>query len=311
MVLFRKESGEPVAIGGVCPHRYAPLAMGKLIGDLIECPYHGLRFDAAGSCVLNPNGNGHIPPKARVPSFRIEERDGLIWLWGGDPEHADPSSIPQLKYIEDPARATVTGSIHVDANYELYIDNLVDLTHAQFVHGDQLGVENYHNATLEITEADEKVHVEIAIPDSEVPPALKSLIGDTDQRGEFILTSNWQAPSIVTNDIQFKDAASHTLVYRSFGTHILTPETKHTSYYFYGLTRTHRIDDPEVDDAVRQWHLRGFSEQDKPIIEAAAQLMGDETDPLELGSAIIQTDGANLRARRILKKRIEQESNSA
>ncbi len=86
-----------------------------------------------------------------------------------------------------------------------------------------------------------------------------------------------------------------------------TPETEHTAHYFYGLTRTHRIRDPEADEAARQWHLRGFSQQDKPIIEAAARLMGNETDPLALGAAGIETDGGNLRARRILKNRIELE----
>ena len=308
IVMFRKENGEPVAIGNMCPHRFAPLSMGKLVGDIIECPYHGLRFDSRGECVLNPNGNKAIPKRARVPRYRVEERYNLVWLWGGDPRQADPATIPDLSYLEDPQKATVTGVLHVDANYQLYIDNLIDLSHAQFAHQDQLGVENYHNASLDIAEADEKVRVQIVIPDSEVPPALQSIIGGSDKRGNFILEANWQLPSIVTNDIQFEEDNTGSMLYRSFGTHILTPETEHTAHYFYGLTRTHRINDAEADAAVRKWHLRGFSDQDKPIIEAAARLMGGESDPFALGSVWLQTDGANAKARRILKSRIEMET---
>ena len=308
ILMYRKEDGEPVAIGNMCPHRFAPLSMGKLVGDVIECPYHGLRFDSQGECILNPNGNKAIPKRARVACHRIEERHNLIWLWGGEPGQADPATVPDLSYIEDPEKKTVTGVLHVEANYQLYIDNLIDLSHAQFAHQDQLGVENYPNASLDISEADEKVRVEILIPDSEVPPALQSIIGDTEKKGNFILEANWQLPSIVTNDIQFEDNDAKDLLYRSFGTHILTPETEHTAHYFYGLTRTHRIDDTEADEAVRKWHLRGFSEQDKPIIEAAAMLMGNETDPFALGSVWLQTDGANAKARQILKNRIELES---
>jgi len=281
--------------------------MGRLIGDRIACAYHGLQFDAAGNCVANPHGNKAIPPKARVPSYRIEERNGLVWIWGGDRDAADTARIPDLGYLDDPAARTVSGSLHVDANYQLYIDNLMDLSHAQFAHGDQLGVENYRDAELDVSESEQKVCVVLTIPDSEMPPVIRTISEEPDTRGNFVLESNWQLPSIVTNHIQFLKATGEA-AFASFGTHILTPETERTAHYFYGLTRRHRLDDPAVDEGVRAWHLKGFSEQDKPIIEAAARMMGDETDPLRLTAAPLPTDGGNVRVRRILKDRIAAEA---
>lgn len=307
LAIFRKQDGQPVAIGNRCPHRFAPLSMGKLIGDCIECPYHGLQFDGSGNCVVNPHGNKAIPPKAQVPSFCVGERNGLIWIWGGDREAADLDAIPELGYLDDPETKTVSGSLHVEANYQLYIDNLVDLSHAQFAHGDQLGVENYYNAELDVSEAQEKVRVVLTIPNSELPPAIRTMSEEPNITGNFILEANWQIPSIVTNHIQFLQASGDA-VFRSFGTHILTPETEHTAHYFYGLTRRHLLDDPSVDESVKGWHLRGFSEQDKPIIEAAARMMGGETDPVGMTNAPLPTDGGNVRARRILKKRIAAEA---
>src|SRR5689334_15975240 len=65
IVLFRDEDGEGVALSNRCPHRFAPLSMGKIVeGGAIECVYHGLRFNAQGSCVLNPHGE--IPKGAGV-----------------------------------------------------------------------------------------------------------------------------------------------------------------------------------------------------------------------------------------------------
>ena len=54
MVFYRTEGGDPVALGNVCPHRFAPLSAGKLIGDDVQCGYHGFRFGTSGGCARTP-----------------------------------------------------------------------------------------------------------------------------------------------------------------------------------------------------------------------------------------------------------------
>ena len=61
VVLFRAPDGTPKALHDRCPHRFAPLSAGKLVGDAIQCGYHGLTFDAGGACIRNPHGTA---PKA-------------------------------------------------------------------------------------------------------------------------------------------------------------------------------------------------------------------------------------------------------
>jgi vanillate O-demethylase monooxygenase subunit len=53
ILLYRKENGDPVAIGGMCPHRYTPLHFGKRVGDDIQCGYHGMVFGESdeGACL--------------------------------------------------------------------------------------------------------------------------------------------------------------------------------------------------------------------------------------------------------------------
>ena len=54
ILFYRKPNGDPVALHDMCPHRFSPLHRGTLDGEIVECAYHGLRFDSTGKCVLQP-----------------------------------------------------------------------------------------------------------------------------------------------------------------------------------------------------------------------------------------------------------------
>src|ERR1700692_2284553 len=68
IVFFRTEDGTPVALEDRCAHRHLPLSMGRLVGDLLQCHYHGLCYDGTGQCVKVP-GQEAIPPAARVKAY--------------------------------------------------------------------------------------------------------------------------------------------------------------------------------------------------------------------------------------------------
>ena len=82
VVFFRKEDGTPVALEDKCAHRHAPLSEGRLQGDAIECPYHGLQYDETGACVRIP-GQSTIPPGCAVRSYPVVQRWGWVWIWPG------------------------------------------------------------------------------------------------------------------------------------------------------------------------------------------------------------------------------------
>jgi nitrite reductase/ring-hydroxylating ferredoxin subunit len=49
----RLVGGQVFAVGGRCSHMFARLGKGKLEGTLLECPWHGTRFDVTDGCVAN------------------------------------------------------------------------------------------------------------------------------------------------------------------------------------------------------------------------------------------------------------------
>ena len=88
IAFFRDASGKVNAVEDRCCHRLAPLSLGRIEGDALRCMYHGLKFDAAGTCIDIP-GQERIPASMKVRSFPIVEKQKLIWIWMGDPALAD------------------------------------------------------------------------------------------------------------------------------------------------------------------------------------------------------------------------------
>lgn len=80
VVVYRGADGTPVALADRCPHRFAPLTLGKVTGDSIRCPYHGLMFGKDGACLHNPRGNGARPAALSVRSYPVQVQDGVIWV---------------------------------------------------------------------------------------------------------------------------------------------------------------------------------------------------------------------------------------
>lgn len=141
IVFYRKSDGKVAALQDRCPHRFAPLHMGKVIhGDRVQCPYHGLEFDALGACVHNPHGSRNIPSRARVRSYPVIEKHKAIWIWMGE-RPADAAKVPDFSVLDNVPQlhSTKRDRITIRANYELIIDNLLDLSHTSYLHEGILG----------------------------------------------------------------------------------------------------------------------------------------------------------------------------
>ncbi len=98
LAIYRAADGSAVALDAYCPHMGAHLAQGRVEGRAIRCFFHNWKYDASGRCVETPCLPGRSPAAAKVKSYPVCERYGLIWVWIGDtqPSHEVPAP-PELR----------------------------------------------------------------------------------------------------------------------------------------------------------------------------------------------------------------------
>ena len=127
VVLFRTGSGL-AALVDRCPHRLVPLSGGRVKDGLLECPYHGWRFDPTGTCVEIPGQVGDLP-RCRVGRYQVTERDGAVFLSKGDPTAPPYTHVMTGLNIHLRLVKSQTGSSLVDV-----AENILDATHTHFTH---------------------------------------------------------------------------------------------------------------------------------------------------------------------------------
>ena len=310
VVAFRREDGSIAALRDRCAHRFVPLSMGKVVGDTVECPYHGLRYDATGACVHSPVEKSAIPRAARVRSYPLMERHGLLWLWLGEPGLADPGLLPDFAFLDDPSRGNVGGAMHSKANYELVIDNLTDLTHVQFVHGKFLASEAFPRLTHTMRKEGDSVVKTLVLPRGKPPAFYAAGMADPGMLIDVTYEARWTPPSLVKLTITAcpSDEPGRRL-FETLSAHLVTPETATTSHYFFMNSRDHHVGDPAFDERVREWQRIGFGDEDKPMLEAQQRAIGD-VDPLSRWRVLLPTDAGAVRARRVLASKIAAEAAS-
>lgn len=308
ILVYRLSDGSPAAIADRCPHRFVPLHMGKQVGDMIECGYHGLCFDRTGTCVKNPVEGAPIPKAAKVRSYAVVEKFGALWVWLGETGNADESLIPDFSFLVDPDRATVQGHMPTKANYQLLIDNLTDLTHVQFVHGEHQGSEAYPHITTDVKQDGNTIYSYLTFPNGRPPTFYQNAVPDKERPIDLVYEVRWNAPSCAKLMVRAYVPGDRSVPLLEIqSAHIVTAESETTCHYFFANSRDYAIHDSEADERVREWQRIGFVEQDKPMLEAQQQSMGD-ADLMALKPVLLEADAAAVRIRRTLQSLIQSET---
>jgi len=158
ILLFRRDDGVAVALEDRCCHRQAPLSMGKLVGNVVKCPYHGLEFDSSGKCVKVPSQD-LVPASARVRAYPLVEKNHWLWIWMGEPAKADPKLIEDFHWMDDPAWRYGGNYLHVESSYLLLVENLLDTTHLPFLHPTTLGTDSFARSEFEVKREGDRITV--------------------------------------------------------------------------------------------------------------------------------------------------------
>lgn len=314
VVLYRGENGTAIALEDRCPHRFAPLSRGSIQGDNIACGYHGLVFDAKGNCAHNPHGDGAIPKGCSIKYYPVTESQGVIWIWMGEANQADPASIIDIGECDKrEGWASVHGYLNVKCHYELVTDNLLDLSHVPYLHSflssDGEPPAGFREERKVKVDGDTvwSMHWNYNCP---VSPLFSLLWDEAPAIGTLRAHMRWQPPSVLYLDTGFSAEDGRIDDGACFpGIHLITPETEHTSHYFYAVARNKKLDDVGLSEGIRTQINNAFEFEDEPMIEACNERMPG-TDLLELKPVYLPGDIAGMRARRTLKNLIQAEDNT-
>ena len=313
IVIYRTEDGRPVALEDACPHRKLPLSEGNLIGDTVECGYHGLTFDCKGTCVASPTQKGQIPSRAVVKSYPLVDRYRLIWIWMGDPELADPDLIFPVENYDDPTWGCTDGGVlDIDCNYLWICDNLLDPSHVAWVHVTSFAGAGTDDEALDVEKTERGVVVSRWIHGKPPSPYYADLLkfpGNCDrlQHYEMCLPGIGLNKSIYTPvGTGGPDKPHVDLTYVNISYNFMTPiDGDRTRYFWF----QHRNTDP-TDQAISEKMNAGAHmafEEDRLVLEKVHAGMNELITPnIDLGLDA----GAKL-FRRSLGKAIDAEQSVA
>jgi len=138
IVIWRSAAGDLTAFEDRCIHRLAPLSLGRCEGERLRCMYHGLLYDRTGRVVEVP-GQDKIPSSLRVRTYSVMERHSWVWVWMGEMA-ADEGLIPPVVGMDTDSTDYVFGhgQFDVAAEARLVTENLLDLSHVSFLHGESV-----------------------------------------------------------------------------------------------------------------------------------------------------------------------------
>ena len=132
LVVFRGPGGRAGVLTDRCPHRNAPLSIGRVRDKGLECAYHGWCFSSSGACTAIPGLDVDTGARRGVSSHATVEQDGIVWFWSeGDSEpDGEPYRLPDL----GPGMRQVSFVKDIEATMHATIENTLDVPHTAFLH---------------------------------------------------------------------------------------------------------------------------------------------------------------------------------
>ena len=320
VVIYRRQDGQPVGMEDRCAHRRLPLSMGRLIDDQLQCGYHGLVYDCTGACVKIPGqANETIPAGARVRTYPLVDRHYYLWIWMGEPALADPSLIPNFNAIgAGPARHRI--KLHLSCNFQLVVDNLLDLSHLAYVHSTTTGNPALaEDAVVKTVRTGDTVQIKRWIRNVMPSPTFVQF-GGYQGRVNLWQVSEYASPTYVRVSYGSSDANvalsedSDIWSHGAWGFNVLhgiTPETERTTHQFRYVAYAPTFgDEAAIAEFLRQCDQIITEDRDIFLVQQKAL----DTDhrglsARDLGStAVIHADQGLATARRIYDQRLQAES---
>ena len=311
IVFYRGPEGAVAALEDFCPHRGAPLSLGRVVEGKLVCGYHGLEMGCDGKTIAMPGQRVRgFPP---IRSYPVIERHGFVWVWPGDAAKADPALIHPLHWADHPEWAYGGGLYHIACDYRLMIDNLMDLTHETYVHATSIGQKEIDETPVSTRTEGDQVITSRFMNHIMAPPfwrmALRGNHLPDDQPVDRWQICRFAPPSHVLIEVGVALAgrggheAPPEVKASSIVVDFITPETETSIWYFWGMARNFNAKDKALTAAIREGQGKIFAEDLEMLERQQKSLLAwPERDLLRLN-----IDAGGVQSRKVLDRLVEAE----
>jgi vanillate O-demethylase monooxygenase subunit len=311
MVFFRGPEGKVAAVEDFCPHRGAPLSLGKVCDGKLVCGYHGLEMGCEGKTVHMPGQRVRGFPA--IKSYAVIERYGFVWVWPGDQSQADAALMPSFEFFDNPDWAYGGGLYHVKADYRLMIDNLMDLTHETYVHANSIGQPEIDETPCKTTVEGDRVILQRHMEGIQAPPFWQMAMSanglDPKAKVDRWQICRFTPPTHIMIDVGVAlagrggfNAAPEDKAY-SVVVDFITPETETSHWYHWGMARQFKPNDAELTVKIREGQGKIFNEDMEMLqLQQANISLWPERKLL-----LLNIDSGGVQSRRIIDRMLAQE----
>ncbi|WP_255353669.1 hypothetical protein [Methylibium sp. Root1272] len=200
------------------------------------------------------------------------------------------------------------------ANYELIIDNVMDLSHIDHVHGEIITTRGQLSPLVpQMRESEEAISARWEWQQTPAMLIFASFLPEPMAGARHFFDITWTPPANIqlsvgaTQDDQALDLRG---CIGQYDLHTCTPETANTTHYYFATRRNHRVEDADYNAMKIQAMHAAFENEDGPIIEAVQHEMGT-TDFFGLNPVLMTNDVAPVKVRRRLKQLIQDDRRGA
>jgi methylxanthine N1-demethylase len=257
-IVLARLGGEVRAFYDLCVHRGTALSLGWVEDDQLRCAYHGWTYGADGVCTSIPARFGsNIPRRARLRSYPVGERYGLVWVC------VEPDPVfPVFEFVQhgDPTyRVLNCEPYDWDSSAARRLENFVDFAHFAWIHDGLLGSRDHP----EVEDHDVwREGPELRFEKNVVEPlagATKAQLETDESQVEVQNTYRLTMPLTIHLEREFPGGKHYILVM------IASPVGRKRTRSFWFIARNYALDQHD-EDFVRFEDV--ILQQDRPVVES-------------------------------------------
>jgi 3-ketosteroid 9alpha-monooxygenase subunit A len=140
LVVFQGEDGHLNVLNAFCLHMGGDLSDGRVVGNTVACPFHDWRWAGDGQCVAVPYSK-RIPQGARTRAWITREVNKHLLVWHDAEGNPPDIEVPRIEgtYSDEWSDDWAWCDAIVENHPRELIDNLADMAHFFYVHGERKG----------------------------------------------------------------------------------------------------------------------------------------------------------------------------